>query len=115
MKINSIEDQIKAGKKILKLGPKNVLVKGGHANTSSICDVLISDHQEKVFENPKIESKNTHGTGCTLASAIATFLGNDLGITKSVHKSIQYVRYLLEKSPDIGAGNGPLHHGLRND
>ena len=69
----------------------------------------------KVFENPKIESKNTHGTGCTLASAIATFLGNDLGITKSVHKSIQYVRYLLEKSPDIGAGNGPLHHGLRND
>ena len=75
MKINDLENQIEAGIKLLKLGCKNVLIKGGHGNSDNIHDVLItSNGDEHIFESKKIISTNTHGTGCSLASAIATNL-----------------------------------------
>ena len=110
-KVNNIEDQIEAGIKLLKLGCKNVLIKGGHANAHNISDVLItSDGDEHIFKSNKIKSSNTHGTGCTLASAIATNIGLGNDIKESIKVSIDYVQNGIKYAPDFGSGNGPIRH-----
>ena len=72
-KIKSLKDMIKAGKILIDMGAKNVLVKGGHLRSKKMNDILINKKIIKVFINKKYNSKNTHGTGCTLSSAIATY------------------------------------------
>ena len=111
MKINNLEDQIKSGIKLLKLGCKNVLIKGGHGNSDNINDVLITyDDDEHIFKSDKIISTNTHGTGCSLASAIATNLGQGINIKESIKISIDYVQNGIKNAPDFGSGNGPIRH-----
>ena len=110
-KVNNIEDQIEAGIKLLKLGCKNVLIKGGHGNAHNISDVLItSDGDEHIFKSNKIKSSNTHGTGCSLASAIATNIGLGNDIKESIKVSIDYVQNGIKYAPDFGSGNGPIRH-----
>ena len=110
-KINCLEDQIEAGKNLLKLGCKHVLVKGGHGNSDIINDVLITNTGEKyIFESKKIISKNTHGTGCSLASAIATNIGLGIDLKDSIKISIEYVQNGIKNAPDFGSGNGPIRH-----
>ena len=110
-KINNLDDQIDAGKKLLKLGCKNVLVKGGHGNSNNISDVLItSNGDEHIFESKKINSTNTHGTGCSLASAIATNIGLGINLKDSIRISIEYVQNGIRKAPNFGSGNGPIRH-----
>ena len=111
MKINNLENQIESGIKLLKLGCKNVLIKGGHGNSHNINDVLItSDGDEHIFKSKKIISTNTHGTGCSLASAIATNLGLGIDIKESIKNSIEYVQNGIKNAPDFGSGNGPIRH-----
>jgi len=111
MKINDLENQIEAGIKLLKLGCKNVLIKGGHGNSDNIHDVLItSNGDEHIFESKKIISTNTHGTGCSLASAIATNLAMGIDINESIRISIEYVQNGIKNAPDFGSGNGPIRH-----
>ena len=111
MKINNLEDQIKSGIKLLKLGCKNILIKGGHGDSQNITDVLItSDGDEHIFKSDKIISTNTHGTGCSLASAIATNLGQGINIKESIMISIDYVQNGIKNAPDFGSGNGPIRH-----
>ena len=111
MKVNNVEDQIECGIKLLKLGCKNVLIKGGHGNSNNINDVLItSDGDEHIFESNKIKSTNTHGTGCSLASAIATNIGLGNNIKESIKLSIDYVQSGIKNAPDFGSGNGPIRH-----
>ena len=111
MKINDLENQIEAGIKLLKLGCKNVLIKGGHGNSDNINDVLItSDGDEHIFKSNKIISTNTHGTGCSLASAIATNLSQGIDIKESIKISIEYVQNGIKNAPDFGSGNGPIRH-----
>ena len=74
VKINNSKDMIKAANILLKLGAKNVLIKGGHLKSQVMQDVLVSKKTTKIFKNKKFLTKNTHGTGCTLSSAIAPFL-----------------------------------------
>ena len=111
MKVNNVEDQIESGIKLLKLGCKNVLIKGGHGNSNNINDVLItSDGDEHIFESNKIKSTNTHGTGCSLASAIATNIALGNNIKESIKLSIDYVQSGIKNAPDFGSGNGPIRH-----
>tara|TARA_Y100000994_G_scaffold224946_1_gene206980 strand:- start:1161 stop:1937 length:777 start_codon:yes stop_codon:yes gene_type:complete len=111
MKVNNVEDQIECGIKLLKLGCKNVLIKGGHGNSNNINDVLItSDGDEHIFESNKIKSTNTHGTGCSLASAIATNIALGNNIKESIKLSIDYVQSGIKNAPDFGSGNGPIRH-----
>ena len=111
MKINNLDDQIEAGIKLLELGCKNVLIKGGHGNAENINDVLITSNGNKhIFESKKIISKNTHGTGCSLASAIATNLAQGINIKESIMISIDYVQNGIKNAPDFGSGNGPIRH-----
>ena len=109
-RIHTLEDVIKAGKEILKFGPKFVLIKGGHVNKSFIEDVLISKNNIKIFKNKKIKTKNTHGTGCTLSSAIASFISKNYNMNESCRRSIQYVHKAILLNPKFGRGHGPINH-----
>jgi hydroxymethylpyrimidine/phosphomethylpyrimidine kinase len=74
IKINSTADMIKAGKVLINFGANNVLIKGGHLNSSQMQDILVNKNMIKIFKSKKYKSKNTHGTGCTLSSAISAYL-----------------------------------------
>ncbi len=109
-KIETLDDMIEAGKEILKLGPKFVLLKGGHAGKSFVEDVLISKNSIKIFKNKKIKTKNTHGTGCTLSSAIASFISKNYSMNESCRRAIQYVHKAILLNPKFGRGHGPINH-----
>ena len=112
------EDMIKAAKKILNMGPKNVLLKGGHLKSKMIYDILATKKGIKVFSKRKIKTKNTHGSGCTLSSALATCLSQNKNIVKSCKISLRYVDDAIVSAPGYGRGFGPLNHlvsfNLRN-
>ena len=110
IKINSIDDMIKAGKILIDLGAKNVLIKGGHLKSKQINDILISNKIIKIFKSKKYRSKNTHGTGCTLSSAIATYLSCGKDLIKSCELGIKYVNDAIKSNPNLGKGNGPINH-----
>ena len=108
--ISSKEDMIKAAKKILNMGSKNVLLKSGHLKNKMIFDVLATKKGIKIFRKRKIRTKNTHGTGCTLSSAVATCLSQKKSIEKSCQISLRYVDRAIISAPGYGKGFGPLNH-----
>jgi len=110
MKINSIKDMIKAGKILINLGAKNVLIKGGHLKSKKMNDILVNKKIIKVFNSKKYNSKNTHGTGCTLSSAIATYLSCGKDLIKSCELGIKYVNEAIKSNLKLGKGNGPINH-----
>ncbi|MBQ7985544.1 MAG: bifunctional hydroxymethylpyrimidine kinase/phosphomethylpyrimidine kinase [Bacteroidales bacterium] len=113
-KINNVDDMIACGKDIIKTyGVKNVLVKGGHSQDDNMTDVLVfEDLSYKTFTAKKINSRNTHGTGCTLSSAIASYLAMGLSIEQSVKHAKDYVynAILSAKDHTIGQGHGSTNH-----
>ena len=110
VKIKDTDDMIIVGKILLKMGAKNVLIKGGHSKASFIEDVLITDRNINIFRNKKIKTKNTHGTGCTLSSAIATFLSCGKPLKKSCELGIKYVNQAIKFNRNYGKGHGPINH-----
>jgi len=108
--ISNKEDMIKAAKKILNMGSKNVLLKGGHLKGKMIFDILATKKGIKIFTKRKIRTKNTHGTGCTLSSALATCLSQKKNIIKSCKISLRYVDKAIASAPSYGKGFGPLNH-----
>ena len=108
--IKSIDDMIIAGKKLLNFGAKNVLIKGGHLKTPYIFDIYFSKNENKIFKSKKIRTKNTHGTGCTLSSAIATYFSCGKKLKKSCGMAINYVNHSIENGPKFGKGHGPINH-----
>ena len=109
-KINSVEDMIEAGKLLIDFGAKNVLIKGGHLNSKQMNDILLNKKIIKIFKNKKYKSKNTHGTGCTLSSAIATNLSCGKDLIKSCELGIKYVNEAIKSNLSLGKGNGPINH-----
>ena len=110
MKIISVEDMIKAGKTLINSGAKNVLIKGGHLKSEKMHDILVSKKIIKVFKSKKYRSINTHGTGCTLSSAIATYLSCGKDLIKSCDLGIKYVNEAIKSNINLGKGNGPINH-----
>ena len=108
--ISSKDDMIYAAKKILNMGSKNVLLKGGHLKNKMIFDILVTKKRIEIFPKKKIKTKNTHGTGCTLSSALATNLSQKNNILKSCRKSLRYVNKTILSAPGYGKGFGPLNH-----
>ena len=109
-KINSIDDMILAARKIKNLGVDNVLIKGGHLKSKEIYDILLCKNKIKIFKNRKIKSLNTHGTGCTLSSAISTYIGCGKTIEKSCEQGIKYVNQAIRSKINYGKGRGPINH-----
>ncbi len=111
IQIRNVEDMIKACKIISKLGCKNVLLKGGHLKNDKLFDVLLLDKKNiKIFESKKIKTFNTHGTGCTLSSAIASYYSCGKDLKKSCYLAIKYVKDAIRTAPNFGKGNGPINH-----
>lgn len=113
-KVEDSEGMQRAGAYIIEqFGAKNVLIKGGHLNGNEMIDVLVKeDGDVKMFSNEKIETSNTHGTGCTLSSAIACYLAMNIDITVSVLNAKRYVSEAIysAKNLELGKGNGSLNH-----
>lgn len=109
MKINSTDDMKKSAEIIADMGCRAVLVKGGHADGDAE-DILYCDGEYYSFVNKRINTKNTHGTGCTLSSAIAANLAKGCGMKTSVAKAKEYITSAIEHSLNIGHGNGPTNH-----
>ena len=110
MKINTVEDMILAANRLIILGAKNVLIKGGHLNKKKLFDIFLSKKDFKIFESKKFITKNTHGTGCTLSSAITTFYSCGKSIKKSCELAIKYVNSAIKSNPKLGKGHGPINH-----
>lgn len=117
--ISTKEEMRQAAMAFLNLGAKAVLIKGGHLNTSELVDVLAQDQQGTIiiseFSHPKIDTLNTHGTGCTLSSAIASFLAKKLPLKEAVGHAIDYTQKAILAAKGyppghLGAGHGPLWH-----
>jgi len=108
----NLEQMQQQGEKILALGARAVLMKGGHTDGEHATDLLITATGVEVFSAPRLQTKNTHGTGCTLASAIAAGLAKQLSLGDSVKQAKEYLQNALVHSEKlhIGQGSGPVHH-----
>ena len=109
-KINSTDDMIYAANILLNKGAKNILVKGGHLNTSFVQDIFVNKNEVIIFKNKKITTKNTHGTGCTLSSAITTFYSCGKTLKKSCELGAKYVNHAIGSNLNYGKGSGPINH-----
>jgi len=110
LKIKNIQDMIQAAQVLLSIGAKNVLIKGGHLKTKIVKDIYINKKEIKFFSNKKLKTKNTHGTGCTLSSAITTFFSCGKLLNKSCELGIKYVNESIRSNPNFGEGHGPINH-----
>ena len=99
-----------AGNKLIQLGAKNVLIKGGHLTSRKIEDIFLNNSELKIFVNLRKNTKNTHGTGCTLSSAITTFFSCGKSIKKACELGIKYVNSAILTNPKYGKGHGPINH-----
>jgi hydroxymethylpyrimidine/phosphomethylpyrimidine kinase len=114
LRINSVRDMERAADALLGLGPSAVLMKGGHLEGDTITDILrTADGAEHRFEGPRIRSRNTHGTGCTLASAIAAGVAEGLTLQGAVERARDFVIQGILKAPGLGKGHGPLEFAHR--
>ncbi len=109
-KINNVVDMIYAANILIANGAKNVLLKGGHLNTNFVNDVFVNKNEIKIFKNKKIATKNTHGTGCTLSSAIATYFSCGKPLKNSCDLAIKYVNRAIGSKLKYGKGHGPINH-----
>jgi hydroxymethylpyrimidine/phosphomethylpyrimidine kinase len=109
--VADLDGQRRAGAALLKAGAQAVLVKGGHVPGERVVDVLLTSGGETLLEGPRIDTRHTHGTGCTLASACAAGLAQGLDLVDAVTRAWAYTAEAIRQSPGFGAGHGPLGHG----
>jgi hydroxymethylpyrimidine/phosphomethylpyrimidine kinase len=109
--IATTDDLRRAGEALLTSGVRAVLMKGGHVPGDSVIDLLMTPDGETMLEGPRIETRHTHGTGCTLASACATGLAQGRTLQDAVARAWAYVGEAIRRAPGFGAGAGPLDHG----
>ena len=98
------------GEALLALGPRAVLLKGGHMDGGVVRDRLVTAAGIRIFENPRIDTLHTHGTGCTLASSIAAGLAQDLTLEDAVVRAEAYLHEAIRTAPGLGGGHGPVNH-----
>ena len=110
MSIRDEKDLQTAGQKLLAMGPGAVLMKGGHMSGPIVRNLLISATETEIFETDRIDTANTHGTGCSLAAAIATGIAQGMALRDAVARANAYVHQAILSAPAIGTGHGPLNH-----
>ncbi|WP_395847819.1 bifunctional hydroxymethylpyrimidine kinase/phosphomethylpyrimidine kinase [Cystobacter fuscus] len=108
--VTTFEEQDRAAERLLKMGARAVLLKGGHVPGDVVRDVLLSPAGRHEYRGERLPDSSTHGTGCTLASAIATGLAQKLELHEAVERAHAYVRTAIRTAPGFGHGNGPLNH-----
>jgi hydroxymethylpyrimidine/phosphomethylpyrimidine kinase len=108
--IDDVAAMRRAGDQLLRLGCRAVLMKGGHLASDTLSDVLVSESGVRIWESLRIDTRHTHGTGCTLASAIAAGLAQGFDLETSVDRARRYVYRAIATAPGFGRGHGPLDH-----
>ena len=108
--IGSLAAMQSAARELLKLGCRAVLLKGGHLAGDTVHDVLVTASGQRQWASPRIDTRHTHGTGCTLASAIAARLAQGVPIEPAVEQARDYVQRAIASAPGYGHGHGPLDH-----
>ena len=101
---------ILAAQKLIQLGAKNVLIKGGHLKGKLVHNIYANNKYIEIFNIKRVKTKNTHGTGCTLSSAVATFLSCGKTLKKSCELGIKFVSLAIKSNPSYGKGHGPINH-----
>ena len=109
--VADLDGQRRAGEALLAMGAKAVLMKGGHVPGETVVDLLLTPSGEAVLEGERVETRHTHGTGCTLASACAAGLAKGLPLEVAVAEAWAYVAEAIRRAPGLGGGHGPLDHG----
>ncbi len=112
-RIDTVDDMRLAADALLALGVPAVLLKGGHLRGDEVSDLLATAGGCERFTSPRIDTRHTHGTGCTLASAVATGLAQGMELRAAVVRARDYVRAAIATAPGLGAGAGPLNHAVR--
>jgi hydroxymethylpyrimidine/phosphomethylpyrimidine kinase len=110
LSLQTTDDLRRAGEALLTGGVRAVLMKGGHVPGESVIDLLMTPHGETLFEGRRIDTRHTHGTGCTLASACAVGLAQGLRLEDAVARAWAYTAEAIARAPGFGAGAGPLDH-----
>jgi hydroxymethylpyrimidine/phosphomethylpyrimidine kinase len=110
MRVKTVEDLVRAGQGLIALGAKAALVKGGHLAGPKVADALVTAHNVHIFEVRRMDSRSTHGTGCTLASACAAGIAQGMELLDAVARAHRYVQDAIRTAPGFGAGSGPLNH-----
>ena len=110
IKIIDKNDMILAANELIKFGAPNVLIKGGHLKSKKVHDIFLNKNDIKVFSSKRFNTKNTHGTGCTLSTAITSFFSCGKTLKKSCELGIKYVNSAIITNPKIGKGHGPINH-----
>lgn len=112
VKINTREDMMLAAKEILNMGTKSVMLKGGHLLTETSDDLFLSAKETEFLEAKRIDTKNTHGTGCTLSAAITSYIAKGYGLLNSCKMGKDYLYNAIKSAKDesVGKGHGPVNH-----
>ena len=109
-KIKTKEDMIFAASILMNLGAKNVFIKGGHLESKVVHDIFVNKKEIMLIKNKRITTSNTHGTGCTLSSAISTFFACGKTLKKSCELATKYVNNSIRSNLNYGKGHGPINH-----
>ena len=109
--VADLDGQRRAGEALLEMGARAVLMKGGHVPGETVIDLLLTHDGETVLESERIDTRHTHGTGCTLASACAAGIAKGLPLQVAVAEAWAYVAEAIRRAPGLGQGHGPLDHG----
>jgi len=109
-KIDGLEAMKQAARDLLRLGCRALLLKGGHLAGDTVYDVLATAAGQRLWQSPRIDTRHTHGTGCTLASAIAAGIAQGLPVEAAVERARDYVQRAIASAPGLGRGHGPLDH-----
>jgi hydroxymethylpyrimidine/phosphomethylpyrimidine kinase len=115
MSIRSLADMRQAGDRIRQLGPRVVLVKGGHAEGSESIDVAVTETGSVEIRGARLPGRHTHGTGCTLSSAITANLAKGMTDEAAIRAAREYLEGAIRHAPEIGGGHGPLNHAWRRE
>jgi len=110
MTIRDIDDMRRAAEMLVTLGARIVVVKGGHLDNRTVADLVADENGSYTLTSPRIETRHTHGTGCTLASAIATGLAQGMAVRPAIERARRYLMAALADAPGYGQGHGPLNH-----
>ncbi|SDY06337.1 hydroxymethylpyrimidine/phosphomethylpyrimidine kinase [Evansella caseinilytica] len=112
MTITTMDERKKAARELIKMGAKSVVIKGGHdADSEKTIDLFFDGDAFHYFEYPRVNTKNTHGTGCSFAAAITAELAKGAALIDAVHRAKEFIHLAVFHSLSIGGGHGPTHHG----
>lgn len=108
--VESVDDMERAGQALVERGARAALVKGGHASGPEVTDVLVTADGVRRFTHERLETTSTHGTGCTLSSAITAGLALGRSLERAVEDALEFVHAAMRTAPGLGGGHGPLNH-----